>query len=117
MNTLFVIILFNLSFVFSRWNVAASEQEEADITAVQEQESTGILESYLDPFYLLAAGYYNDPLTAGVSGSGEASDLVRITFINGILNRHQDCMETAELISRTHGGTNVHYIYRPTEGW
>lgn len=76
-----------------------------------------LAESYLDPLYLLMAGYYNHPLEAGIFGFGEASDKVRITFINGILNRNRDCMETAQLISKTHGGTNIHYIYRPTSGW
>lgn len=76
-----------------------------------------LAESYFGPLYLLMAGYYNHPLEAGIFGYGEASDKVRITFINGILNRNRDCMETAQLISKAHGGTNIHYIYRPTSGW
>lgn len=76
-----------------------------------------IVEAYLGPLYLMMAGYYNHPLECGVFGYGEAHDRVRITFINGILNRNFDCMQTAETISKTHGGANVHYIYRPTEGW
>lgn len=76
-----------------------------------------LAESHLGPLYLLMAGYYNHPLEAGIFGYGEANDKVRITFINGILNRNRDCMETAQLISKTHGGTNIHYIYRPTSGW
>ncbi len=83
-----------------------------NLTTVQE-----IAETYLGPLYLLTAGYYNHPLESGVFGYGEASKKVRVSFINGILNRNSDCMETARLISRTHGGTNVHYIYRPTTGW
>jgi hypothetical protein len=76
-----------------------------------------LAESYFGPLYLVMAGYYNHPLEAGVFGFGEANDKVRITFINGILNRNRDCMETAHLISKTHGGINIHYIYRPTVGW
>lgn len=83
-----------------------------NLTTIQE-----IAETYLGPLYLMTAGYYNHPLESGIFGFGEAGKKVRITFINGILNRNSDCMETARLISKTHGGTNVHYIYRPTTGW
>jgi hypothetical protein len=76
-----------------------------------------LVESYFDPLYLVMAGYYNHPLETGVFGFGEVSDKVRITFINGILNRTRDCMETSHLISKTHGGVNIHYIYRQTTGW
>lgn len=76
-----------------------------------------LTESYFGPLYLMMAGYYNHPLETGVFGFGEANDKVRVTFINGILNRNRDCMENAQSISKTHGGVNVHYIYRPTNGW
>lgn len=69
------------------------------------------------PNYLVLAGYYNHPLESGVVGYGEINDKVRVTFINGILNRNSDCMETSQMISKLHGGVNVHYIYRPTKGW
>lgn len=83
-----------------------------DLPSIQE-----LVETYCGPLYLLMAGYYNHPLEAGVFGYGEVDEKVRVTFINGILNRNRDCMETAQMISKTHGGTNVHYIYRPTSGW
>lgn len=65
----------------------------------------------------LMLGLYNHPMETGVSGKGEVSDRVRLTFINGILNTCEDCKENADFLSQMHGGVNVHYIYRPTEGW
>lgn len=76
-----------------------------------------LTESYFGSLYLVLTGYYNHPLETGVFGFGEVDDKVRVTFINGILNRNLDCMENAKSISRTHGGVNVHYVYRPTNGW
>lgn len=66
---------------------------------------------------LLTLGFYNDQAEIGVYGNGELNDRIRITLINGILNAQKDCVDTAALISKTHGGVNVHYIFRPTEGW
>jgi len=97
------------SEMFSYLNGLLSGQ---DLPSIQE-----LAETYCGPLYLLMAGYYNYPLEDGVFGFGEVNEKVRITFINGILNRNRDCMETTKLISKTHGGTNVHYIYRPTTGW
>lgn len=37
--------------------------------------------------------------------------------VNGVLNIREGAVEAAELISSSHGGINVHYLYRPTEGW
>ncbi|WP_042280479.1 RHS repeat-associated core domain-containing protein [Candidatus Protochlamydia sp. R18] len=50
-------------------------------------------------------------------GENEISDKVRVTFINGILTTYQDMLSNLELISESHGGVKVHYIFRPTEGW
>lgn len=76
-----------------------------------------LAESYFGPLYLVLTGYYNHPLETGLFGFGEVDDKVRVTFINGILNRSRDCMENAQSISKTHGGVNVHYVYRRTNGW
>jgi RHS repeat-associated protein len=62
-------------------------------------------------------GYHAEQTETGIYGKGEISNKVRVTFINGILNIRSDMMESLELISRSHGGINVHYIFRPTEGW
>lgn len=62
-------------------------------------------------------GYYRDPIEVGSHGQGEISDKVRITFINGILTNRAMLQENLEVISKSHGGVNIHYIFRPTEGW
>ncbi len=66
---------------------------------------------------LLLHGFYLDNHEVGTFGDGELNDKVRITLINGILNARLDIMESAEMISKFHGGNNIHYIFRPTEGW
>lgn len=80
------------------------------------QESQAFLESIFGPIFLVLDGYYEHPLESGVVGEGDANN-VRITFINGILNIRNDCIEAAEMLSTLHGGINIHYIFRPTEGW
>lgn len=81
---------------------------------------TKIEEAALDFFgrnTLLLHGFYLDKHETGTFGEGEINDKVRITLINGILNARLDIMESAEMISKFHGGNNIHYIFRPTEGW
>lgn len=53
----------------------------------------------------------------GVFGSGEVNDRVRVTFINGMLTTKYLLTENLELLSKTHGGVNIHYIFRPTTGF
>lgn len=62
-------------------------------------------------------GFYLDKQEVGVYGQGEINDKVRITLINGILNARHDVIDVVELISKLHGNNNIHYIFRPTEGW
>jgi RHS repeat-associated protein len=50
-------------------------------------------------------------------GEREISDKVRVTFINGILNTRNTMLQSLSIISESHGGVKVHYVYRPTEGW
>jgi RHS repeat-associated protein len=50
-------------------------------------------------------------------GEREVSDKVRITFINGILTNHNMLQENLDLISQSHGGIKVHYVFRGTRGW
>lgn len=62
-------------------------------------------------------GFYKDKQEMGTFGQGEANDKVRITLINGILNARYYLLDTVEMVSDFHGGNNIHYIFRPTEGW
>lgn len=66
---------------------------------------------------LLLHGFYLDKEELGTFGQGEIHDKVRITLVNGILNARYDVLESAKMISECHGGNNIHYIFRPTEGW
>lgn len=50
-------------------------------------------------------------------GEREINDKVRVTFINGILNNRQTLLQSLEIISESHGGVKIHYVYRPTGGW
>ncbi|MBA2728673.1 MAG: hypothetical protein H0U49_10935 [Parachlamydiaceae bacterium] len=65
---------------------------------------------------LRIAGYYCHPSEIGIVGNGEINDKVRITLVNGVLNIQEDIKQSANLFSSTHGGTNIHYIFRPTQG-
>ena len=71
---------------------------------------------FIGPGLYLAAGLHNEGVEFGVYGNGEFSDKIRISHINGVLNVREGALEAAELISRTHGGINVHYLFRPTGG-
>lgn len=63
-------------------------------------------------------GYHtHHPSQIGSYGKGELNDKVRITFINGILTGNNLINENLDLISKSHGGVNVHYVFRSTEGW
>lgn len=61
-------------------------------------------------------GYYSEEDCTGVWGEKELHPKVRITAINGILNSHEDWVASLDIISSTHGGTFVHYIYSGTQG-
>lgn len=67
--------------------------------------------------FLQLSGYYQDTSEMGIHGNGEINDKVRITLINGILNARIDYKESIDLISETHGGANVHYIFDATQGF
>lgn len=65
----------------------------------------------------LLMGYHFEETEIGTYGQKEMHDKVRVTFINGILTTQSHLIGNLELISQSHGGVNVHYIFRPTEGW
>lgn len=67
--------------------------------------------------YLILLGCYRDPMESGVYGVGEVGDKVRVTAINGMMNVRYNWMDSLGLISNTHNDVNVHYVFRPTEGW
>lgn len=66
--------------------------------------------------FLVTAGLNRQPLQTGVFGNGELNSLVRVTFNHGIINTRADLSDNLRQISGTHGGVNVHYVYRPTDG-
>lgn len=65
----------------------------------------------------LLTDYDFEKMEVGIYGQGELHDKVRVTFINGILTSQNMLVENLDMISRSHGGMNVHYVFRPTEGW
>jgi RHS repeat-associated protein len=67
--------------------------------------------------FLLLMGYYKTEATQGSYGLGELSDKVRVSYINGILTDYASLYSTLRELSNSHGGVNIHYIYRPTKGW
>lgn len=62
-------------------------------------------------------GFYAAEPESGVVGSGELSDKLRFSHVNGILVTAEDALSNVALISQMHGGANIHYTYRPTAGW
>jgi len=63
------------------------------------------------------SGFYTYPERVGVYGNGEVDEKVRITLINGILNDPNNHMENLDLFCNTHGGVNIHYVFRPYAGY
>lgn len=115
-------------FITSLWNgltglhamkesFAENLREVAGFDKHLGSELTTIFEAALGKELLGVAGYYSDGIESGTYGQGEPASNVRITLINGILNLRKHFCESMELILRTHGGSNIHYIFRPTEGW
>jgi RHS repeat-associated protein len=92
-----------------REKFSLSKHLQADI------DTLGI--KFLGKYYLQFAGYFVDKEEVGVYGNGEVNDKVRVTLINGIMNARYDAIAALEHISNAHGGINVHYIFRPTDGW
>lgn len=103
------------SYDFNSWSGWAMEMLKFEENA--HRNSDIISEGIFGTLALRMAGYYDQAPEIGHFGSGEISDKVRITMVNGILCLQEDVLNAAQLISSTHGGTNVHYIFRPTQGW
>lgn len=78
------------------------------------QESVEIL---LGKGFIAFAGGYSQEGQTGIFGNGEISDKVRVTFIHGILNIRADLIDNLRQLSQAHGGNNIHYLFRPTQGF
>jgi hypothetical protein len=66
--------------------------------------------------YLLMGPHF-EAMHVDCYGEREINEKVRVTFINGILNTHGTMLQLLDIISESHGGVKVHYVFRPTEGW
>jgi len=64
----------------------------------------------------LLLGYQSSHSHNGTYGEREV-EKVRITFINGILSTDSMLQENLDLISQSHGGIKIHYVFRGTRGW
>ncbi len=78
------------------------------------QETVEIL---LGKGFIAFAGGYSQEGQTGIFGNGEINDKVRVTFIHGILNLRADLIDNLRQLSRAHGGINIHYLFRPTQGF
>ncbi len=76
-----------------------------------------VAQELIGPGLFLLAGLHGEPIEFGVYGEGEINDRVRLSHVNGVLNMREGALASAKRISKTHGGVNVHYLYRPTAGW
>lgn len=115
---LFTSIWEGLQSIFAFKNeLVETLQTHANYPRFVEGEMTTLMEATVGKGLLGLAGFYGEKWEEGVYGQGEAASNVRITLINGISNIRSYLSESMEHILRTHGGTNIHYIFRPTEGW
>lgn len=94
---------------FIKKNLSFEEQLRNDL------EKTSV--DIFGKIFLIMLGYYEEPMETGIYGYGELNDKVRITMINGMLNVRLDCISSATLISQTHGYSNVHYVFHPSDGY
>ena len=83
--------------------------------------TVGLVDNVLDKTVgrgmLLFMGHIKTKPQQGFYGRGEVQDKVRVSFMNGVLADYSDLMKSVQALSESHGNVNVHYIYRPTQGW
>lgn len=60
---------------------------------------------------------WNEASDVGVIGRGELGNHVRITYINGMLNSADEVFKYLADLSEMHGGANIHYVFRETNGF
>lgn len=92
-------------------------QQKAGYVSLSQDEIEALAHTLVGPFLLRMVGYYQNQLEVGVLGEGEINDKVRVTMINGILNVQPEYIQAVGLFSKLHGGVNIHFIYRPSNGW
>lgn len=105
------------AFSNAGYKVLGALQAEAAYLKHIRPDATKIFEEYFGKGFLQLNGYYSHPMESGTYGRGEVNEKVRISFINGISNVRSYFRDSLEQINSTHGGANIHYIFRPTEGW
>lgn len=74
-------------------------------------------DEWLGYHMMVLLGCRREQACTGVYGEKEINSKVRVTFINGILTTHDTLIECLDLISKSHGGVKVHYVFRPSEGF
>jgi len=121
--------LYGLLSWSSAWNSASSWisstsaylsgiKKQISYTEHMQEEWDRIAHNTLGSGVLQFGGYYPEHVQTGHTEFGtEINDKVRVTFINGILNRRVDLENSLKFFSNTHGDTVIHYVFRPTEGW
>lgn len=65
----------------------------------------------------LLIGPHVEETRIGHCGAHEINAKVRVTFINGILTTQSEMLDSLRVLSRSHGDTKIHYVFRPTSGW
>lgn len=76
-----------------------------------------VIESILGESTMFLAGHKTTVPRFGCLGKGEVSDLVRVTFLNGLMTPEDHHCCQLQLLSEAHGNVNVHYVYEATRGW
>ncbi len=72
----------------------------------------------IDKGFWILLGYNPDKTHQGKwNGEIEGHPKIFITQINGILSAYSDATDYANMISQTHGGMPVHYVYAATQGF
>lgn len=75
-------------------------------------EETSCTDIFLD-----GIGYCPIPHEIGMHKGENSPEKARITFINGILNNKKDLLKSIGNLSRLHGNTSIHYVFKPSEGF
>jgi hypothetical protein len=81
-----------------------------------QQDFESLAEFVLGKDIFQSSGYHYHPPSQGIFGQGEINNKVRISAINGLYNTPDDRQDRLTLLSKSHGGCNVHYIARAYEG-
>lgn len=66
--------------------------------------------------FLIQSGWYRQAGQTGIIGEKEMSPHIRVTFNHGILNLKDHLYDNIRQVCKSHGGANIHYVFRPTQG-